>query len=275
MPSPKRFLDRTLVSLAVSWKSGPGDFEYLDRIPKGDFLLSRIKLVLVILSLVGSLNAQIPISELDPYHQAVVQDILKRKDFSFKTRTSPRRVSLATVEKLFDRPRLAAAMWRHCQFSPIFYALEMPEQSFFVSDGRGLHGTMTLIYKKPGYRVYIADGRVEAGRMGNPFAVGAKMITVYHYWDGPKGFESRLETWTALDSALLGALTRPFRGYIQRRQEEFIAYINQNIAQGGEFAELGPDEFRMPLRSEGDPVAIQQFEKVFRKKKPRRGYGQR
>lgn len=234
-----------------------------------------ITISIAFFTLAVGLVAQIPTSELDPYHQAVVQDIFKRKNFSFKTRTKPRHVRMATVEKLFDRPRLASAMWRHCQFSPIFYAFEMPEQSFYVSDGRGLHGTMTLIYKKPGYRIYVADGRVEAGRMGNPFAVGAKMVTVYHYWEGPKGFESSLETWTALDSALLGAVTRPFRGYIQRRQEEFIAYINQNIAQGGEFAEISPDEFRMPLRSEGDPVAIQQFEKVFRKRRPQRNYGQR
>jgi hypothetical protein len=154
-------------------------------------------------------------------------------------------------------------MWRSCVFVPTLYAHELPEGNFHVDDTKGLHGTMILALKKPGYRVYIADGRVERGRMGNPVGVGAKMITVYQYWDGPMGFESRLETWTALDSALLGFLTRPFRKYIQRRQEEFIAYINGNIAQGGQFAEKAPEEFRDPIRREGDPVAIRQFQEAF------------
>lgn len=221
-------------------------------------------LLLLVSSSVAGL-AQIPIELMEPHHQAAVRDILKRKDFTFQTHTEPRHVRLSTVEKLFDRPRLAAAMWRYCQFAPKFYVQELPERSFHISDGQGMHGTMYLVYKKPGYRVYIADGRVERGRMGNPVAVGAKMITVYKYWEGAKGFESHLQTWTALDSALLGALTRPFRNYIQRRQQEFIAYINNNIAQGGEFAEVSPDEFRAPIKSEGDALALRQFEEAFRR----------
>jgi len=89
------------------------------------------------------------------------------------------------------------------------------------------------------------------------------MLTVYRYWDGPKGFETHLQTWTALDSALLGFLSRPFRSYIRQRQQEFIAYINGNIAKGGEFAQIDPLEFRGPLRREGDPNAIAQFDRIF------------
>jgi len=222
--------------------------------------LRRIALVL---ALAAGLGAQVPLDALAPHHRMLAQDILKRADFTFETRTAPKRVRVATVERLFDRPRLSAAMWRMCQFVPTFYAFELPEQTFEVTDTRGLHGTMTLVLKRPGYRVYIANGRVEAGRMGNPFPVGAKMVTIYRYWDGPQGFESHLQTWTALDSALLGFLSYPFRKYIQRRQEEFIAYINGNIAQGAEFAGNSPEEFRNPIRREGDPVAIRQFEEAF------------
>lgn len=214
--------------------------------------------------LVTGLWGQVPLDALALPHRVAAMDILNRVDFTFQTRTAPKRVKVATVERLFDRPRLSAAMWRSCQFVPTFYAQDLPDRAFFVTDTKGLHGTMTLVLKKPGYRIYLADGRVEAGRMGNPIAVGAKMITVYRYWDGPNGFESHLQTWTALDSALLGFLSRPFRSYIQRRQQEFIAYINANIAQGAEFAELAPEEFREPLRREGDPVAMRQFDEAFR-----------
>jgi hypothetical protein len=105
--------------------------------------------------------------------------------------------------------------------------------------------------------------------MGNPMAVGAKMVTAYRYYEGSNGLEGQLQTWTALDSALLGFLSRPFRSYIQKRQEEFIAYIFFNIAQGSEFAEAHPQEFWEPLMREGDPVALTEYEAAFGKTKRR------
>ena len=89
------------------------------------------------------------------------------------------------------------------------------------------------------------------------------MLTSYRYWEDKDGFGSQLQTWTALDSALLGFLSRPFRSYIQKRQEEFIAYIFFNIAQGSEFAESHPQEFWEPLQRESDPVALAEFEAAF------------
>lgn len=226
---------------------------------------------LLALALIPCLRAQVPLNELQPEFRAQAQDILKRLDFTFQIQMKPRAMKLAVVEKLYDRPRLSAAMWRSCAFVPTLYATELPEQAFWVSDGRGLHGTMTLLLKKPGYRLYIADGTVERGRMGNPISVRAKMLTAYRYWEGPQGMEGHLQTWTALDSALLGFLSRPFRKYIQHRQEEFIAYIFDNIAQGGKFATAAPEEFREPLRREGDPIAIRQFEEAFARNGRRNG----
>jgi len=63
----------------------------------------------------------------------------------------------------------------------------------------------------------------------------------------------------------MSVVARPFRKYIQRRQEEFIAYIMGNMAQGGEFADRHHDEFSGPILREGDPVAMRQFLEVFRK----------
>lgn len=206
---------------------------------------------------------QVPLEALSAPHRAWAQTILHKPDFTFETRTEPVSVRLATMEQLFDHPRLAAAMWRHCQFVPALFATELPGDQLTIDDSRGLRGTLTLAYRKPGMRVYLVDGRVEKGRMSNPFAVGAKMVVVYHYWEGPQGFESHLQTWTSLDSALLSVLSRPFRSYIRRRQQEFIAYINGNIAKGGAFAQLDPLEFRGPIQREGDPVAIRQYERIF------------
>jgi hypothetical protein len=201
--------------------------------------------------------------QLSVAHRLAAQAIMEHPDFTFQSQTKPAKVRVLTMESLFDHPRLAAAMWRHCQFVPALFAHELPAKGLTIDDAHGLHGTLTLAYQKPGMRVYLVDGRVEAGRMGNPMAVGARMVTVYRYWDGPHGFESHLQTWTTLDSALLSLISRPFRRYIQRRQEEFITYIFSNMAQGGQFAEVSPWEFREPIKREGDPVAIRQFDQVF------------
>ena len=193
-------------------------------------------------------------------------DIIQRADFIFDTRTTPKHVRLATMEKLFDHPRLGAAMWRHCQFVPAFYAFTHPDGAWSINDTRGLTGSLRLILQRPGHRVYLVEGRAERGRLKTPFSVGARMLTSYKYWEGKKGFETHLETWTALDSALLGLVARPFRGYIKGRQDEFIAYINGTVATFGEFAELSPEDFHRPLKRDGDLVALRDFEALFLKR---------
>ncbi|MBK9797582.1 MAG: hypothetical protein IPP58_14020 [Holophagaceae bacterium] len=212
-----------------------------------------------------TLQAQAPsfLDQLPPSALVEAMDILKRADFVFETRTQPKQVRLATMEKLFDHPILGAAMWRHCRFVPGFYAFLHSDGSWSIDDTRGLRGTLRLVYRRPGHRVYLVQGRAEQGRLKTPFPVGARMLTSYRYWEGKNGFESHLQTWTALDSAVLGVLAKPFRGYIRGRQDEFIAYINGNVATFGEFAELSPRDFHGPLKRDGDPIALREFEALF------------
>jgi hypothetical protein len=215
-----------------------------------------------------TLQAQAPafLDQMSPAVQAEALDIVQRADFVFETRTQPKHVRLATMEKLFDHPVLGAAMWRYCQFVPAFYAFLHPDGAWSIDDTRGLGGTLRLVYRRPGHRVYLVEGRAEAGRLKTPFPVGAKMLTSYRYWEGKNGFESHLQTWTALDSTLLGVMARPFRGYIKGRQDEFISYINGNVATFGEFADLSPRDFHDPLKRDGDPLALREFEALFKGK---------
>ncbi len=215
------------------------------------------------LTLGFGLSAQIPFPELKPEDREEAQAIVGKADFVFETRTQPTQVRLPTMDKLFDHPRLGAAMWRSCNFVPRFYAFTHADGSWSIDDTRGLTGHLRMVYRKPGFRVYLVEGRAEKGRLKTPFAVAARMAVAYRYWSGPKGLETHLQTWTALDSALLGFVARPFQGYIRHRQDEFIAYINGNIATFGEFAEVNPQEFRGPLKAEGDPVAIRDFAAIF------------
>jgi hypothetical protein len=231
-------------------------------------ILRLPRLLLISLSLLWSVpvRAQIPAEHIPPIYAGPVQLVLKKADFTFETKTQPVQVRLETMEKLFDHPRLAAAMWRYCHFSPSFYAVEMPGKNIDLDDAKGLHGILYLVHQQPGERIYYIEGRVERGRMNNPFAVGAKMVVIYRYWHDAEGFHSHLRTWTTLDSAILSFITRPFRRYIRSRQEEFIAYINSNIAQGGQFAQLNPSEFYGPIKQEGDAIAIKEFEEIFERK---------
>ena len=210
-----------------------------------------------------ALPGQIPLDQVPAAYLAAVQTVVQKADFTFETTTRPAQVRVETMERLFDHPRLAAAMWRFCQFAPTFYAFELPGRNLLIDDARGLHGTLYLVHQHPGMRIYYIEGRVEKGRMKNPFAVGAKMVVVYRYWQGAEGFQSHLNTWTTLDSAMLSLITRPFRRYIRSRQEEFIAYITTNMSQGGEFAQRHPAEFLEPIRQEGDAIAIRQFAQIF------------
>jgi hypothetical protein len=215
-----------------------------------------------------ALQAQVPafLDQLPPVARAEALDIVKRADFMFETQTQPKHVRLATMEKLFDHPVLGAAMWRHCQFVPAFYAFIHPDGAWSIDDTRGLRGTLRLVYRRPGHRVYLVEGRAERGRLKTPFPVGAKMLTSYRYWEGKNGFESHLQTWTALDSVVLGMLARTVRGYIKGRQDEFIAYINGNVATFGEFAHLSPGDFWGPLKRDGDALALRDFEALFTSK---------
>jgi hypothetical protein len=225
---------------------------------------SPLSWILILLLLPRVVWGQVPLDKMNLSNRLMAGEIIRRPDFTFKTETAPAHVRIATMEKLFDHPRLAAAMWRECQFVPRLYAFALPARGLIVDDANGLRGTMTLAYREPGLRVYLIEGRVEKWRMGNPFPVGAKMVVIYKYWEGTKGFQSRLQTWTTLDSALLGAVTRPFRKFIQRRQEEFMAYIMGNMAKGGEFADSSFEDFLGPLQREGDPLAIRQFTEIFK-----------
>lgn len=210
------------------------------------------------------LRAQaLPLDRLAPADRAQVSDIVARANFDFTSRAEPRKVQAATMEKLFDHPRLSVALWRQCQFAPSFFALVSGPDRWSLDDTRGLRADLRLVYARPGWRIYLVDGHADRGWRGVPVAVTARMVASYRYWEGPKGYESEVHTWTALDSALLGFMARPFYGVIHARQEEFIAYINRNIAVFGEAAELAPSDFLPRLKQDGDAEACQEYQRLF------------
>ena len=212
----------------------------------------------------AGLSAQdLPFGQMAPADRVQVQDILAKANFDFTSRTEPKRVHPATMEKLFDHPRMSVAMWRQCRFVPDFFSSEISAREWKLVDPTGLHADLRLVYARPGWRVYLVDGTADKGRLGTPFSVSARMVASYRYWDGGKGFESEIRTWTALDSALLGFFALPFHGAIRARQNKFIAYINSNIASFGEAAELAPGDFLDRLKQEGDAAALRDYQALF------------
>lgn len=228
--------------------------------------LSRLFLsALITVPIIAQAKMDFPLDLIPEYYRSQVQILVERSDFQFQTLTAPKRVKLSSMEILFDHPRMSSAMWRHCQFAPSFFAIEETTNTFFIDDATGLTGRLVLLYSSPGHRIYLVQGKAEAGRL-NPFApaVSAQMITSYRYWETEKGFETQLETWTKLENALLGYLAQPFRRYIQSRQDEFIAYINSNIALFGESTELNIAEFDYSMSMSLDPKAQESFRRLFK-----------
>ena len=212
----------------------------------------------------AGLRAQdLPLAQLSPSDRAQVEEITGRANFDFTSRTEPKRVRAGTMEKLFDHPRMSVAMWRQCQFVPAFFAAEVSSREWKLVDPTGLRADLRLIYAKPGWRIYLVDGTAEGRRLGTPFAVSARMVASYRYWEGSQGFQSEIHTWTALDSALLGFFARPFYGTIKARQDKFIAYINGNIAAFGEAADLAPGDFLERLDQEGDGASLKAYKALF------------
>ena len=212
-----------------------------------------------------ALQAQAPafLDQLPPAAQAEALDIMKRADFMFETQNSAQACPSRHHGETF---RSSRSWGRHVAVLSVCARLLRLHPSGWRLEHRRYprsEGTLRLIYRRPGHRVYLVEGRAENGRLKTSFPVGAKMLTSYRYWEGKNGFESHLQTWTALDSALLGVMARPFRGYIKGRQDEFIAYINGNVATFGEFAELSPRDFHGPLKRDGDPMALREFEALF------------
>ena len=229
-------------------------------------ILSLLIFVASTLPAVGQGKKPFPIDLIPAPFRSQVQALVEQSDFQFQTSTVPKKVKAASMEMLFDHPRLSAAMWRHCQFTPSFFAFEEAPNTFSINDTKGLTGRLTLLYSVPGHRIYWVQGRAEAGRL-KPFApaVGAQMITSYRYWENEKGFETQLDTWTKLDNALLGFLAQPFRRYVQGRQDEFIGYINSNIALFGESTELNSIEFRDSDLILADPRIQRDFNRLYSK----------
>ena len=233
------------------------------------FRLSVLSLLLSLVSTVPVIaqeKKRFPVDLIPIAFRSQVQALVEQSDFQFQTSTVPKKVKAASMEMLFDHPRLSAAMWRHCQFAPSFFAFEEDPNTFSINDTKGLTGRLTLLYFVPGHRIYWVQGRAEAGRL-KPFApaVGAQMITSYRYWETEKGFETQLDTWTKLDNALLGFLAQPFRKYVQGRQDEFIGYINSNIALFGESTELNSIEFRDSGLILADPRIQRDFNRLYSK----------
>ena len=225
-------------------------------------ILSLLIFVASTLPAVGQGKKPFPIDLIPAAFRSQVQALVEQSDFQFQTSTVPKKVKVASMEMLFDHPRLSAAMWRHCQFTPSFFAFEEAPNTFSINDTKGLTGRLTLLYSVPGHRIYWVQGKAEAGRL-KPFApaVGAQMITSYRYWETEKGFETQLDTWTKLDNALLGFLAQPFRKYVQGRQDEFISYINNNIALFGESTEVNSTEFQDSSFVLADPRLPNKFNK--------------
>ena len=88
--------------------------------------VSYLRWLLLLLALPQALWGQVPLEKMSLPNRLIAGEIIRSPDFTFQTTTQPAHVRVVTMEKLFDHPRLAAAMWRECQFVPKLYAFALP-----------------------------------------------------------------------------------------------------------------------------------------------------
>jgi len=118
-------------------------------------------------------------------------------------------------EYLLDRPPLIASLTERLGLGAYQFMMREPNQ-FWVNDGEGTQGLLSLVYQDPTHRIYHIDGYHE----GQIFPmVRAKAVVFMNLAptttpDGLPAVQTSLVAYTRLDAALLAGLVRILRPMI-------------------------------------------------------------
>jgi hypothetical protein len=115
-------------------------------------------------------------------------------------------------EYLLDRPPLIAALVERLGLGAYrFTAREMNQ--FWVNDGDGTQGLLTLVYQDPTHRIYHIDGYHEGQLFPMVRAKAAVFMTILPVTttEGSPAVQTSLMAYTRLDASLLAGLIRVLR----------------------------------------------------------------
>lgn len=121
-------------------------------------------------------------------------------------------VTTQLYEYLLDRPPLIAALTERLGLGAYqFTAREMNQ--FWVNDGEGTQGLLTLVYQDPTHRIYHIDGYHEGQIFPMVRAKAAVFMTILPVTtaEGLPAVQTSLMAYTRLDASLLAGLIRVLR----------------------------------------------------------------
>jgi hypothetical protein len=139
-------------------------------------------------------------------------------------------VTAQLYDYLLDRPPLIAALSEHLGLGRYQFVPQGPNQ-YWVNDGDGAEGLLTLLYHDPSRRIYYLRG-YHKGRLF-PTVRGTAVIFMHSMptstLDGGLAVQTSLVIYTKLDNAVLAGLARVLRPLISEA-------VTRKLSRGVEVA---------------------------------------
>jgi hypothetical protein len=156
--------------------------------------------------------SQFPVAHLDPAARCQLGHIVN--DFSTAGTLGPVQtpIPLSLYTYLLDRPPLMASLLDRLGLGAYQFAAREPNQ-FWVNDGDGTQGLLSLVYRDDTSRIYHIDGQHE-GHVFPLVRAKAAVFMKIQPATTPEGYpavQSMLMSYTRLDSSLVAGLVRILR----------------------------------------------------------------
>lgn len=160
-------------------------------------------------------SVRFPVDKLDTSSRCRIGAVVNGYTTSGQIGPTQTPVTPQLYEYLLDRPPLIASLTERLGLGAYQFTTREQNQ-FWVNDGDGTQGLLTLIYQDPTHRIYHIDGYHE----GQIFPiVRAKAAVFMHITpattsDGYPAVQTSLMAYTKLDDSLLAGLVRILRPMI-------------------------------------------------------------
>ena len=153
-----------------------------------------------------------PVDKLDPAARCQIGAVINGYTTAGRIGPVQTPVPSPLYEYLLDRPPLIASLTERLGLGAYQFTVRAPNQ-FWVNDGEGTQGLLTLVYQDPAHRIYHIDGYQE----GEIFPlIRAKAVVFMNIQpvtttEGLPAVQTSLMAYTHLDAALLAGLVRILR----------------------------------------------------------------
>jgi len=156
--------------------------------------------------------SQFPVSELDPAARCQLGNVVNHFSTAGSIGPVQTPIPLPLYTYLLDRPPLMASLLERLGLGAYQFAAREPNQ-FWVNDGDGTQGLLSLVYRNDTSRIYHIDGHHE-GHVFPMVKAKAAVFMQIRPVTTPEGYpavQSMLMSYTRLDSSLVSGLVRLMR----------------------------------------------------------------